>query len=131
MLYRSLLAAATLASATACAAGAPRPVQLSNTVWTVSSIDGASPKSPRAEIRFLPDRISATAGCNGLGGSWRIDKDQLVGGPFMSTMMYCEGLMEQERTLAAVLGGKARIDLSGQSLTLRTDRHVITAKRKN
>ncbi|MFN5903364.1 MAG: META domain-containing protein [Novosphingobium sp.] len=130
MLYRSLAAAAVLSLATACAAATPKPGQLAETVWTVKTIDGQRARSPRAEIRFLPDRISATVGCNGLGGPWKISKGQLEGGPFMSTMMYCEGLMEQERTMADVLGGKARIDLTRQTLTLRSGKHVIVAVRR-
>ena len=31
-----------------------------------------------------------------------IEQGKLVGGPYMSTMMFCEGLMEQERALADV-----------------------------
>ena len=48
----------------------------------------------------------------------------------MSTMMYCEGLMEQERVLADVLGGKARIDVTGRTLTLKSGKHVIVATRR-
>lgn len=130
MLYRSLAAAAVLSLATACAAATPKPAQLADTVWVVKTIDGQPARSDRAEIRFQPGRISATAGCNGLGGPWKISKGQLEGGPFMSTMMYCEGLMEQERAMADVLGGKSRIDLAGQTLTLRNGKHVIVAERR-
>lgn len=130
-MFRKLtVTAAALTLAVSAQAGVPKPAQLVDTGWTIIRIDGKKPASPRAEIRFLPGRINATAGCNGLGGEWKIRKGRLEGGPFMSTMMYCEGLMEQERVLADVLGGKARIDVTGRTLTLKSGKHVIVATRR-
>ena len=47
----------------------------------------------------------------------------------MSTMMYCEGLMEQERALADLLGAKPSLDVTRGTLTLRSKDHVIEARR--
>ncbi len=116
--------ALALLSLTACATAAvPRPAALANTGWTLVKLDGEKPVSPRAGLRFLPDRLSATVGCNGMGGSWRIVGGKLVGGPYVSTMMYCEGLMEQERALSALLAGKPGVDLTGNKLVLRALGH--------
>ena len=130
MFRKLIITAAALTLAVSAQAGVPKPVQLVDTAWTITRIDGKKPASLRAEIRFLSSRISATAGCNGLGGDWKIRKGRLEGGPFMATMMYCEGLMEQERVLADVLGGKARIDVTGRTLTLKSGKHVIVATRR-
>ena len=122
---KRLLLALTALSLAACAtAGVPRPAALANTSWTLVKLDGQSPLSPRAGLRFLPDRLSATAGCNGMGGSWRIVGGKLVGGPYVSTMMYCEGLMDQERALSALLAGKPGVDLKGNRLVLRALGHT-------
>lgn len=120
----------SLALATPVAARTPQPAHLVDTAWTVVQINDQQPKSTRAEIRFKPGRVSATAGCNGLGGTWQIRQGRLHGGPFLSTMMYCEGLMEDERAMADVLGGKPRIDVTGGILTLRLGKQVILARRQ-
>jgi hypothetical protein len=53
------------------------------------------------------DRLSASVGCNTLGGGVLVDGDTLtLDGPLISTMMYCEGLMDAEAALATVLQGE-------------------------
>lgn len=53
------------------------------------------------------DRISASVGCNTLGGGVLVNGDTLtLDGPLISTMMYCEGLMDAEAALATVLQGE-------------------------
>lgn len=137
MTRNALLALAALSLAATASAGVPKPAALTNTTWKIVKIDGKSPASPAAELRFQPDRISATAGCNGMGGTWQIRQGKLVGGPFVSTMMYCQGidgdnsLMDQERALSDLLSGKASIDLKGKRLTLRSLGHSAELVRVN
>ena len=53
------------------------------------------------------DQLSASVGCNTLGGGVLVDGDTLtLDGPLISTMMYCEGLMDAEAALATVLQGE-------------------------
>lgn len=53
------------------------------------------------------DQLSASVGCNTLGGGVLVDGDTLtLDGPPISTMMYCEGLMDAEAALATVLQGE-------------------------
>lgn len=113
-----------LLSACATTTYASIPPQLAGTAWTFITIDGARPASSRASLRFEGNRVSATAGCNGLGGTWRIDKGQLIGGPYVSTMMFCDGLMEQERALAALLEEKPSVQRNGNRLTLTSAGHT-------
>lgn len=120
-------------TALACAAGVqaapPKPAALVGTSWKIIQIDGKAPASPKAAMQFQAERISATAGCNGLGGTWRIRQGKLVGGPFVSTMMYCQSingddnLMAQERALSALLSATPSIDLTRGKLTLRSLGH--------
>jgi heat shock protein HslJ len=101
----------------------PSPAALADTSWRIVRIDGAPPVSPKAALRFEADRLGMTAGCNGLGGTWRLRSGRLIGGPYASTMMYCEGLMEQERALAALLEARPAVFLSGDRLVLRSAEH--------
>lgn len=50
--------------------------------------------------------LSASVGCNSIGGSAELSGDKIVvSGEFRSTLMYCEGLMDAEAALTAVLRG--------------------------
>ncbi len=52
-------------------------------------------------------QLSASVGCNTLGGGVLVDGDTLtLDGPLISTEMYCEGLMDAEAALATVLQGE-------------------------
>lgn len=124
MLAVPLLAACTTMSS----AGAP---QLTGTEWRFVSIDGAAPVSDKAQLGFMADRISATAGCNGMGGNWSMDGDTLIGGPYASTMMFCEGLMEQERAIGQLLEEKPTVALAGNRLTLTSATHKAELVRAN
>lgn len=124
------LAPALLIAACAPAGTASTPAPASVTAaaligsnWTIARIDDAPANSARAALQFDKDRISMTAGCNGMGGTWKLDGSRLTGGPFMSTMMYCDGLMEQERALSQLLEGKPEVLRDGNQLTLRSASH--------
>ncbi len=107
----------------------PTPGQLMDSAWRVTTIDGRAPVSQRAVIRFLGNRLSASAGCNGLGGTWRLQGSRLVGGPFISTMMFCEGVMEQERAMADLLGSRPKISIQRGLMQLQGGGHRLEARR--
>ena len=53
------------------------------------------------------DQLSASVGCNTLAAGVTVEGESLrLDGPLLSTMMYCEGLMDAETALAAVLQGE-------------------------
>lgn len=98
--------------------------QLAGTEWRFTAIDGAAPVRPdRATMSFTPERISANVGCNGMGGSWRLDGSRLIGGPYMSTKMFCEGVMEQENAVGALLAANPTVTVSGNRMTLTAPGH--------
>lgn len=69
-------------------------------------------------LAFENGQVSASAGCNSMGGAYRIEGDLLVTGPLMSTEMACDpALMQQDQWLAELLGG-ATVALDGDTLTL-------------
>ena len=70
------------------------------------------------------DQLSASVGCNTIAGGVRIEGDQVVReGELISTMMYCEGLMDAEGAMAAVLNG-ANLHWAG-AYELASDAGVI------
>ena len=102
---------------------------LTGTRWTFVSIDGDDPASDKAFLQFREDGIGLSAGCNGVGGDWSIEDGRLIGGPYMSTQMYCEGLMEQEGALAALLEERPHITLMGERMALEGTGHRAQLKR--
>lgn len=97
--------------------------------WKVASIDGAKPISTKAGVTIEAKRIHATAGCNGLGGEYTRGKGRLNTGPFMSTMMYCEGLMDQEQAMARLLEAKPAYRFERGRLVLRGGGHRLVLVR--
>jgi heat shock protein HslJ len=70
-------------------------------------VDGASYDVAGGYVVIDGDQLSASVGCNTLGSGVRVDGDTLtLDGPLISTMMYCEGLMDAEAALASVLQGE-------------------------
>jgi len=100
------------------------------TTWTFVSIDGQKPVSDKAELRIYEKRISATVGCNGLGGDLKIVPGQLQVGPMISTQMYCDGLMEQERAVAELLGASPAFFIENGRMGIKSDKHVAELVRK-
>ncbi|MFM7504881.1 MAG: META domain-containing protein [Candidatus Limnocylindrus sp.] len=70
-------------------------------------IDGTTYDVMNGYVVIDGDRLSASVGCNTVGGGVLVDGDTLtLDGPLISTMMYCEGLMDAEAALATVLQGE-------------------------
>jgi heat shock protein HslJ len=112
------------AAASACAVPPATSNRLAGTQWRLVSIDGAAPVSDRATIGFRTDGISATVGCNGMGGPWHVEGNRLIAGPLMQTEMYCEGpIWGQEQALGAMLVAAPEFTLDGERLLLRSSGH--------
>ena len=70
-------------------------------------IDGTNYDVASGYVVIDGDQLSASVGCNTLGGGVLVDDNTLtLDGPLISTMMYCEGLMDAEAALATVLQGE-------------------------
>ena len=70
-------------------------------------IDGTNYDVASGYVVIDGDQLSASVGCNTLGGGVLVDGDTLtLDGPLISTMMYCEDLMDAEAALATVLQGE-------------------------
>jgi heat shock protein HslJ len=112
----ALLAACT----TAGAAGQDSPAGK----WRFVAIDGERPVSSKAELTIGEGHVGANVGCNGLGGDLKIKGRQLVVGGVVSTMMYCDGLMDQERAVSELLSANPDYRIEDGRLVLRGGSHA-------
>jgi heat shock protein HslJ len=73
-----------------------------------------------AVITFEGRQMSGNFGCNGFGGEYKLNGDQITFNGIMSTLMYCEETSAQEQGALAVLSDNAalRIRLEADSLTI-------------
>lgn len=110
------IALALLAACTT--AGAAGPDSLTGK-WQFVAIDGQKPVASKAELTIQEDRIGANVGCNGMGGDLQIKGGKLVIGAMVSTMMYCDGLMEQERAVSELLSADPDYQFEQGRLMLR------------
>lgn len=118
-----LISLAPIGLLAACAAPAAGGYSLADSHWRFTAIDGAPPVAGDAAIDFHRDRLGAKVGCNGMGGPWRIEGERLIAGPLISTQMYCEGRMEQERAVSALLSGGPILTVKGDRMTLKSAAH--------
>lgn len=111
--------------------GAGESPSLAGSEWRFTAIDGAPPTGgERATLAIEADRISASAGCNRLGAGWRHEQGRIVlTGPLISTQMYCESVMEQERALGALLSDKPALVVTGDAMTLKSAQHAAELRR--
>lgn len=115
-----LLALPLLIAGTAIAEPGPN---LPLSAWKFVAIDGKSAVSPKAKLRIFEDRIEASVGCNGMGGDLRLESGRMITGPMMSTQMYCNGLMEQERAVADLLSASPSFFAEGGRMFIHSDKH--------
>lgn len=111
---------------TTTAATSPR---LAGTEWRFTAIDGAAPIG-EATLSFEGDRLSASAGCNRMAGTWHSEGGKLFTGPLAATRMFCEGKMEQERAVGNLLGGTPQVTVGGDNMTLKSEAHSAVLERK-
>lgn len=124
MFRRISLALMPLLTAT-CAMPEESGSDLTGSRWALERIDGETPAVPaKAMLTFERGRLAASAGCNTIGGPWRVDGLRLIAGPLVQTEIYCEGgVSEQERALSALLAAGPVITREGGTLTLVSSGH--------
>lgn len=115
-----------LLSACATAKGAQPSQALGE--WHFVTIDGQKPVSGKTSLTIAPGRIGANVGCNGLGGDLRIEGNRLMAGPLISTMMYCDGVMEQERAVSELLAANPEFRFEDGRLLLSDGKHIAELK---
>ena len=107
----------------ACATAGAAPARLAGTTWSFVLIDGQRPVSNRASMTITAHSIGVNVGCNGMGGDLVIKPNRLVTGSIISTLMFCDGVMEQEDAISALLRASPRYRVNGDRLTLTAPGH--------
>lgn len=65
-------------------------------------------KKPMIQFDTQKDRVQANMGCNGIGGAFEVMENTIYfDDKFMSTQMYCEGVMELESQFTKLFMGKS------------------------
>lgn len=107
--------------------------------WTLIVYgDSANPTSalPNVETSINFDsnnQIGGTVGCNSFGGEYKLNGKQITFSGIFSTLMFCEGTMDQETVFLNILSEQTlNFELSGNQLTLTTQdgSSVIVLERK-
>lgn len=105
-------------------------VNLTNSNWRITAIDGRPvPAEGRYRLDFTADRVSGAAGCNSLGGGYRLNGNRLTAGPLISTRMACPGRMQDEQAVFRILRGPVTVSRpSEQVLELRGPSGAISLR---
>ncbi|HET9913920.1 MAG TPA: META domain-containing protein [Anaerolineales bacterium] len=104
--------------------GAGAPLSLTG-AWKLTSygpVDGQTSAVADAEagLTFNEDgTVTGNSGCNGLGGTYTVEGDQVTFSEVVSTLMACDDpRMEQEDAFQQVLTDSATFRIEGNTLTL-------------
>lgn len=125
-----LLLAALSACANFPAVGASagqQPPNLKGTAWVVGEING----QPLVEgslptLVFDEAALGGNGSCNTFGGDYTQDGDRLSVSALFSTMMYCEGVSEQEQAYLAALQAADSFRIEGGRLNILDASGVVT-----
>lgn len=104
--------------------------------WKLTSFgppDGPIAAVPDTEagLTFNEDgTVAGNSGCNGLGGNYSLEGDQVTFSEIVSTLIACEEpLMSQENVVHQVLTDTATFKIEGNTLTLSNNGMVLVLTR--
>lgn len=104
--------------------------------WKLTAYGPVDATTPAVEgtdagLTFNEDgTVSGSSGCNGLGGEYTVEGDQITFGEFVSTLMACEDpIMSQEEAAHKVMTGTATYKINGNTLTITNNEMVLVLTR--
>ena len=104
--------------------------------WKLVSYGSAAAPTPavpdtEAGLTFNEDgTVTGNSGCNGLGGDYTVEGDQITFGQIVSTLMACDDpRMAQEDAVHRVLTETASYRIEGSTLTLTNNEMVLVLTR--
>jgi heat shock protein HslJ len=104
--------------------------------WKLTSFGPVGAPTPAvesadAELTFNEDgTVVGSSGCNGFGGNYTVEGEQVTFSEIVSTLMACEEpLMSQEAAVLKVLTGTATYKIEGNTLTLTNNDTVLVLAR--
>ena len=100
---------------------------LAGRTFLSSDVDGYTlVDDTQIRLSFERDSVSASAGCNQLGGAMSVDGDTLVVGDMMQTEIGCEQvLMEQDTWLGSLLQTRPIVSLDRDTLTVTSANSTV------
>ena len=107
--------------------------------WTLVSYGDAASPTPalpgvQTSIKFEADgQFGGNVGCNGLGGGYTVNGNQVTFESLISTLMFCEGISDQETVVLGILSDHtltAELNENQLILTSADDLSVIVLTRK-
>ena len=103
---------------------------LSGSSWRLTALDGRTMIRDGGTMSFDGNAMSASAGCNRMGGPYRVESGRLIAGPLHQTEMYCEGeVMTHEQALSALLAGAPKLTVAANRLSLVSQGHKAELQR--
>ena len=104
--------------------------------WTLTAYGTADTPTPAVQgtaagLTFNGDgKVTGSSGCNGLGGDYTVEGDQITFGEFVSTLMACDDpIMAQEEAAHKVMNGTATYKIEGDTLTITNNGLVLVFTR--
>jgi heat shock protein HslJ len=104
--------------------------------WKLVSYGPAGAQIPAVEgaeagLTFNEDgMVTGNSGCNGLGGSYTVEGDQITFSEVVATLMACDdSRMRQEDAVQQVLAGTATFKIEGNALTLTNNDMALVLTR--
>lgn len=104
--------------------------------WKLTSYGPASSPTPAAEdteagLTFNEDgTVAGNSGCNGFGGNYTVEGDQITFSEIVSTLIACEEpLMSQEEAVLKVLTDVTSYRIEGDTLRLTNNELVLNLTR--
>lgn len=100
--------------------------------WKLTSYGAPSSPLPvvensEAQLTFNDDgTVTGNSGCNGFGGNYTVEGDQVTFSEIVSTLIACdEPLMSQEGVVLQVMADSVTYNVDGNTLTLTGDGMVL------
>ena len=104
--------------------------------WKLTSYGAVASPTPAvegagAQLTFNKDgTVTGTSGCNGLGGNYKVEGDQITFDQIVSTLMACDDpRMAQEGAVHQVLTDTASFKIEGSTLTLTNHDNALVLTR--
>lgn len=114
----------TMLTFNACSSGSPSP----EGEWKLVSYGNAANPTPalpdtETSLAFGADgQFGGTVGCNTFGGGYILSGAKITFEGIFSTLMFCEGISDQESAVLAILSDKTlSFSISGNQLTLTSE----------
>lgn len=92
---------------------------LKGTSWVLVEINGQPVlENSLPTLSFDEGALGGNGSCNTFGGDYSQEGDKLTVGPLFSTLMYCDGISDQEQAYLAALQAAAAFRIEGGRLSL-------------